>query len=44
MIKAMVKKLQVYKERADGKYVYKLATVLDPRIELKFFNDMNENT
>ena len=27
-IKAMVKKLQAYKERADGQYVYKLATLL----------------
>ena len=43
-IKAMVKKFHAYQEIYDGQYVYKLATVLDPRIELKFFSDMNENT
>ena len=43
-IKAMVKKLQAYKERAAGQYVYKLATVLDPRIKLNFFSDMNDDT
>ena len=40
----MVKKLQAYKERADGQYVYQLATVLDPRIKLNFFSDMNDDT
>ena len=43
-IKAMVKKLQAYKERADEQYVYKLATVSDPRIKLDFFSDMNYDT
>ena len=40
----MINKLQAYKERADGQYVYKLATVLDPRIKLNFFSDMSEDT
>uniref|UniRef100_A0AAV1UN42 Uncharacterized protein n=1 Tax=Peronospora matthiolae TaxID=2874970 RepID=A0AAV1UN42_9STRA len=42
-IRAMMKKLQAYKEKADGQYVYKLATVLDPRIKLNFFEDSNED-
>ena len=40
----MVKKSQAYKERADGQYVCKHATVLYSRIKVNFFSEINEDT